>query len=198
MSQIVYILINESMPGYVKIWLTTGTVEERLRQLDRTWTPLPFECHYAAEVWDAKKEEEWLHSIFADRRVRANREFFKISPELVTLALKRIENHEVSVNDWLTAEQEEEVADIKEKRWRFHFADFGIPIGSKLVFTRDLNIVAEVVEWNKIRIGDKVESLSTMARDLLWYKMRPQGTLFFIYDDEILQDRRDRIEHDRV
>ncbi len=198
MSQIVYILTNESMPGYVKIWLTTGTVEERLRQLDRTWTPLPFECHYAAEVWDARKEEEWLHSIFADRRVRANREFFKISPELVTLALKRIEKHEVTVNDWLTAEQEEEVADIKDKRWRFHFADFGILIGSKLVFTRDLNIVAEVVEWNKIKIGDKVESLSTMARDLLGYKMRPQGTLFFMYDDEILQDRRDRMEHDGI
>jgi len=194
MAEIVYVLTNECMPWYVKIWFTTGTVEERLRQLDRTWTPLPFECHYAAEVNDARKEEEWLHSIFADRRVRANREFFKISPELVTLALKRVEKKEIEVDDGLTKEQEEEVAESKEKRWRFHFSDFWIPIWANLVFTRDSNVIAEVVDGNRIKIGDKIESLSTMARDLLWYKLRPQGTLFFKYNDEILQDMRDRIE----
>ncbi len=196
MSQIVYILTNESMPGYIKIGFTHGTVEERLKQLDRTGTPLPFEKHYAAEVEDCEKEEKWLHAIFADRRVRDNREFFKMNPEHATLALKRIEIKEVAVESNLTPEQEKEVAEVKERRSRFHFAQYGIPVGSKLTFTRDQNVVAEVVTNDKIKIGDKVDSLSSFARDLLGYQRRPQGTLYFEFEDEILDDRRRRMEGD--
>jgi hypothetical protein len=194
MNQIVYILTNESMPGFIKIGFTHGSVEERLRQLDRTGTPLPFEKHYAAEVEDAEKEERWLHSIFADRRVRDNREFFKMNAELATLALKRVEIREVAVESGLTPEQEKEIAEVKERRSRFHFKHYGIPVGSKLTFTRDPNIVAEVMENDKIKIGDKVDSMSNFARDLLGYQRRPQGTLYFEFEDEILDDRRRRME----
>ena len=58
MNQIVYILKNESMPEYVKIGFTHGGVKERLRQLDRTGIPLPFEVYYAATVEDAEREEK--------------------------------------------------------------------------------------------------------------------------------------------
>lgn len=77
MNQIVYILTNESMPDFVKIGFTHGDVEERIKQLDRTGVPLPFEIYYAANVEHAEKEEKWLHSIFADRRARDSREFSK-------------------------------------------------------------------------------------------------------------------------
>lgn len=36
MTQIIYILTNESMPEYIKIGFTTTSVEERIKQLDRT------------------------------------------------------------------------------------------------------------------------------------------------------------------
>lgn len=194
MNQIVYILTNESMPEFVKIGFTHGSVEDRIRQLDRTGTPLPFEVYYAAVVGDAEKEEKWLHSIFADRRVRDNREFFKMNPEYATLALKRIEISEVVVASELTPEQEKEVAEVKERRSRFHFAHYGIPVGSKLTFTRDPNVIAEVVENDKIKIDDETGSLSTFAMKLLGYKRRPQGTLYFEFEDEILDDRRRRLE----
>lgn len=97
MSEIVYVLTNESMPDFIKIGFTTTTVEQRLKQLDTTGVPLPFECYYAAEVEDARCEERWLHSIFSDRRVRESREFFKMNPELVALALKRIQKRELIV-----------------------------------------------------------------------------------------------------
>ena len=194
MDQIVYILKNESMPEYIKIGFTHGDVKERLRQLDRTGTPLPFEVYYAATVENAEKEEKWLHSIFADRRARDNREFFKMNPEYAALALKRVEIREIKIDSGLTLEQEKEVDEVKARRSRFHFAQYGIPVGSKLTFTRDSNIVAEVVEDDKIKIGDKVDYLSNMARDLLGYKRRPQGTLYFEYEDEILDDRRRRID----
>jgi len=52
MTEIIYVLVNESMPGYVKIGMTTN-LEQRIRSLDNTSTPLPFECFYAATVADA-------------------------------------------------------------------------------------------------------------------------------------------------
>ncbi len=194
MNQIVYILKNESMPEYIKIGFTHRDVTERLRELDRTGTPLPFEVYYAATVENAEKEEKWLHSIFADRRARDSREFFKMNPEYATLALKRVEIKEEKIDSELTKEQEKEIDEVKERRSRFHFAQYGVPVGSKLTFTRDSNIVAEVVEGDKIKIGDKVSSLSTFAMELLGYQRRPQGTLYFEYEGEILDDRRRRIE----
>ena len=194
MNHIVYILKNESMPEYVKIGFTHGDVKERLKQLDRTVVPLPFEVYYAATVENAEKEEKWLHSIFADRRARDNREFFKMNPELATLALKRVEIKEAKIDSGLTLEQEKEVDEVKERRSRFHFKKYGIPIGSKLIFTRDPNIIAEVVKNDKIKINGKVNSLSNFAMELLGYKRNPQGTLYFEFEDEILDDRRRRMD----
>ena len=104
MNQIIYILTNQSMPEYVKIGFTHGDVNERIKQLDRTGTPLPFEVYYAATVGNAEKEEKWLHSIFADRRARDSREFFKMNPEYATLALKRVEIKEAKIASELTPE----------------------------------------------------------------------------------------------
>ena len=196
MNQIVYILKNELMPEYVKIGFTHGDVKERLKQLDRTGVPLPFEVYYAATVENAEKEEKWLHSIFADRRARDSREFFKMNPEYAALALKRVEIRETKIDSGLTPEQEKEVDEVKERRSRFHFAQYGIPVGSKLNFTRDSNIIADVVENDKIKINGKVNSLSSFAMELLGYSRHPQGTLYFEYEDEILDDRRRRMDED--
>lgn len=182
------------MPEYIKIGFTNGKVEDRIRQLDRTGVPLPFEVYYAAKVEDAEKEEKWIHSIFADRRARDNREFFKMNPEYATLALKKVEIKEEIIDSLLTAEQEKEVDKVRERRSRFHFAHYGIPVGSKLTFTRDSNIIAEVMENDKIKIGDRIDYMSNIARDLLSYKRRPQGTLYFEFENEILDERRRRLE----
>ena len=192
--QTVYILTNESMPDFVKIGFTNGNVEDRLKQLDRTGVPLPFEVYYAATVEDAEKEEKWLHSIFADRRARDSREFFKMNPEYAALALKRVEIKEMVIESNLTPEQEKEIDEVKERRSRFHFAQYGIPVGAILTFTRDPNITAEVVENDKIKIDGKVDGLSNFAMQLLGYRQRPAGTLYFKFEDEILDDRRRRLE----
>ena len=57
MSKIVYILTNQSMPDTIKIGITDN-LERRMRELDNTSTPLPFECYYAVEVQDAKAIEK--------------------------------------------------------------------------------------------------------------------------------------------
>ena len=62
------------MPEYIKIGFTHGDVKDRLKQLDRTGTPLPFEVYYAATVEDAEKEEEYpfgqLKTGLVSRRIR--------------------------------------------------------------------------------------------------------------------------------
>jgi hypothetical protein len=191
----VYILTNESMPGYIKIGLTKGPIERRVSELSRkTSVPLPFEVYYAAVVDNAAREENWLHSIFGDRRVRDGKEFFMMNPEYAALALKRVALEEVLIETPFTPEQEAEVKEAKERRSKFHFAHFGIPVGSLLTFTRDPRIIATVMEKDKIMIDGKTGSMSTFARDLLGYKRIPQGTLYFKFEDEILDDRRKRLE----
>ena len=84
---IVYILTNESMPDTIKIGFTDN-LSRRLRELDNTSTPLPFECFYALELEDARGIEDLLHEAFDDKRVRQNREFFNCTPEQAKSALK--------------------------------------------------------------------------------------------------------------
>jgi hypothetical protein len=198
MSEIVYILTNEAMPGYVKVGFTHGTVEERLKQLDRTNTPLPFECYYACEVEDARQEEQWIHSVFTDRRVRDGREFFQVDPERVVAALRRVEKRDVTPKDFINATQEErnELEEAKTIRSRFDFSRYGIPVGATLVFSRDDSKLAKVSENNKIEVEGAVTSLSASAQKLLGYKRGVAGTLYWTYEGETLDERRRRIEHD--
>ena len=69
MKEIIYILINPAMPGLVKIG-RTNNLEDRLRSLDNTSTPLPFQCIYAVEVDKDLNIEKLLHKTFKDSKVR--------------------------------------------------------------------------------------------------------------------------------
>ena len=48
------------MSDIIKIGITDN-LSRRLRELDNTSTPLPFECFYAVEVDDARAIEKLLH-----------------------------------------------------------------------------------------------------------------------------------------
>ena len=87
---IVYILTNEIMPEVIKIGITKN-LEERIKSLDNTSTPLPFECYYAVETNNAKEVEKLLHETFEDKRIRKNREFFRCPPEQAKSALLIVE-----------------------------------------------------------------------------------------------------------
>ena len=84
---VVYILTNEGMPEVVKIGITDN-LERRVKELDNTSTPLPFECFYAVEVEDAQSIERKIHQGLDEYRVRQNREFFYCSPEIAKSLLE--------------------------------------------------------------------------------------------------------------
>jgi len=196
MNEIVYILTNEAMPGYVKIGITNNSILERMKQLDRTGVPLPFECYYACEVKDAREEEKWLHSIFSDRRVRDEREFFKIDPERVVSAVRRVQIKDVTPKDFIntTKEEEDELEEAKNIRSRFDFNKYNIPVGATIIFSRDNSIKAKVLEDNQIEFKGEATSLSASAKKLLGYKNDVAGTLYWMYEDETLDERRRRID----
>jgi hypothetical protein len=195
MAQIIYILTNEAMPGYIKIGFTTGTLAERLRQLDRTGVPLPFEVYYACEVEKAHEDERWLHSIFSDRRVRDSREFFKMDPEKAVIALRRIQMREITPpTTTATVAEEKEIEKKKKMRSRFDFVKYGIPIGSEIYFSRDESIKAKVLSGNAIELNGKKTSLSPSAQKLLGYKNPVAGTLYWMYEEETLDERRRRMD----
>lgn len=91
-----YVLTNPSMPGIVKIGYTTGEVETRMTELDRTPIPTPFVCYYAGYVENVQEQEQRIHAIFADKRIRPQREFFRLAPEQAKTAIQLIAQREVT------------------------------------------------------------------------------------------------------
>jgi hypothetical protein len=195
MNEIIYILVNEAMPGYIKIG-RTNDINRRITDLDWTNIPLPFQCFYAAKVKDVNFVEKQIHTAFADNRVRSNREFFKMNPERVVAIIKLVELENVTPKQNIVSNPEvrEELEKIYTKRFNFELAQ--IPIGAELIFTRDSNIKAKVVSNGNIEINGEVKSLSRAAQDLLHVTYPVQGPIFWEYEDETLDERRRRIENE--
>ena len=106
MTDIIYILTNDAMDGFLKIGLTSTSVEQRMRELDTTGVPLPFTCFHASEVTNGRKTEKLLHDAFKDSRVRQRREFFQTNPERVRSALLLAQVNDVTPRDDVETEEE--------------------------------------------------------------------------------------------
>lgn len=89
-QELVYLLSNESIPGWVKIG-RTNAIDRRLKELYNTSVPLPFQVEETIETISEAKSRELeksIHSVIdtlnpALRKDTAakNREFFKMSVE---------------------------------------------------------------------------------------------------------------------
>lgn len=198
MSEIIYILKNEAMPGYVKIGKTSTSLEQRIRELSSsTSVPIPFTCFYACTVKDASLVERRLHHAFGNNRTNPKREFFQISPEHVVSALKLAEIEEVTPKkDFVESKEDQEALNHAraERRARFSFKLVNIPVGAELIFSRDKSKTAKVVDDKSIEYNGEVTSLSTSAQKILGYDYNIAGTDYWMYEDETLDDRRRRME----
>ena len=76
-SGYVYILMNESMPGLIKIGRTIRDARERARELSTTGVPTPFQVAFEVFAEDCETLERRLQEELFDFRVAANREFFR-------------------------------------------------------------------------------------------------------------------------
>lgn len=74
----IYILINKSLDGLIKIGSTTLGAEKRVKQLSSsTGVPTPFIVAYESYVNDCVNFEKQIHDQLSEFRANPNREFFR-------------------------------------------------------------------------------------------------------------------------
>ncbi len=210
---VIYILTNPSFPDYVKIGYASD-IEKRMKQLNRSETiPFAFRVYATYDV-DSTLTDKELHRLIDalnpdlrtvetfDGKVRT-KEFYAMSPEdaymlLECIAkisgtehcLKRLspEGHEV-----LDEQIAEDIRD-EARRGPFRFSRVGIPIGSVIQYVDDSSIEATVIDERHIVYNGITTSLSALAQQLKGFNHPVQGTLWFKYNGEVLDDRRRRLE----
>ena len=211
---VIYILTNPSFPEYVKIGFAND-LEKRLKQLNRSETiPYAFRAYAIYEV-EGRLTDKRVHKLIDDlnpdlRSVetfdgkKRTKEFFAMSPEEAYAILEAIaeisgtenrlkklkpEGHEII--------DEKEAAEIKQiaRRGALKFSDIGIKPGDRLVYVPDDKIQPIVVDDRHIEYDGETTSLSALAKKLKGFNYPVQGTLWFKYNGEILNDMRTRIEN---
>jgi len=196
MDKIIYVLTNEAIPGYVKIGRTSNNLEQRIKDLSAsTNIPLPFTCFYACTTKNAQFVEHQLHDAFDNNRINPKREFFQIAPERVVSALKLVAIEDVTPKKDLVENPKDRQALISARkiRERFNFDMTKIPTGSELVFSRDENTRAKVIDNHFIEYNGKKISLSKSAQAILGYDYGVAGTDYWTFDGETLDERRKRL-----
>ena len=197
MSKIVYILTNQSMPDTIKVGITDN-LDRRVRELDNTSTPLPFECYYAVEVENASAIEKKIHEGLDDKRVRQNREFFNATPEQAKAILEIAEvmgGKNVTPKEDIveTPQDKQALENARKKRGRIdYFGILGIQKGTTLTFSKDENITCEVADDGKVIFRGKETSLSGSAL-LITNEMgydwgQVQGAGYWCYQGRTLRD----------
>lgn len=203
MAAIVYLLINDAMPGLVKVGMTTTSLEQRIRELDTTAVPLPFKCYYAAAVNKPDFVEGKLHVAFGDFRIRSNREWFRIDPFRVKAALELVAIADATPKDEVVTEAADTEALVTNaaRQGRFSFTEAQVPHGASLTFSRDPSIQATVEDDRTIRFEGQPSSLSKAAliclrrMGLNW--KTAYGALYWLYEGETLVERRQRLTETR-
>jgi hypothetical protein len=193
---IVYILTNESMPGYIKIGITERELNRRITELDTTSVPLPFQCYYAARVSDPRAVEKALHTAFGETRIRTNREFFTVDPFRVKAILSLLAIEEVTPReDIVVAPEDQEALEKAIKRsGRFSFDAVGIPAGTALQFVQDESILCHVYDDRSVSFMGEIMSTSraaVLASQSLGYKAKAiSGPWYWLHDGKTLDDIR--------
>lgn len=172
---IVYLLINEAMPGLVKIGKTTrNNPQVRISELYNTSVPVPFECALAVRVENPSAVEQALHKAFEPKRINPNREFFQIEPEhpaallnlLITMGAEDVtptvneENSSIPENERNTSEI------LRSRRPSLNFKEMGISADSVL-YSVSGNETATVVSERKVNFREKEMSLSKATQIVL-------------------------------
>ena len=138
----VYILTNPSFrEDWVKIGKSARAVDVRSKELDNTAVPLPFEIFATMQTTKFNEVEKLVHKTIdrlTDLRIRQNREFFNVAPQVALDIFKDIAQ---TIDDAIITRYEGNLPIIGSglpsnesskhtvKRGRFKFSMVGIKIG---------------------------------------------------------------------
>lgn len=208
----VYILTNPSFrEDWVKIGKSSRPVDIRSKELDNTAVPLPFEIYATLKTAKYDIVEKKIHKAIdrlTDLRIRQNREFFNIKPELALEIFKdeamilddavitMYENNQpVSFNQNTQGEAKKQ---LSQHRPRFKFSMVGIPIGAELTFI-PTGLKVKVASDDQIEYDGRIYKLSPFVGTFMPAEKRNtsgayQGAKFFTYNGEVLDRIRTKIE----
>ena len=208
----VYILTNPSFrEDWVKIGKSSRPVNIRSKELDNTAVPLPFEIFATLKTVKYDIVEKKIHKAIdrlTDLRIRQNREFFNIKPELALEILRDeamvLDDAEVTLykdNKPINPEDPHKPIDPippVPHRPRFKFSMVKIPIGSTLVFV-PTGIKVKVASDDQIEYDGRIYKLSPFVGTFMPEEKRNtsgayQGPKFFTFKGEVLDDIRKRLE----
>ena len=212
MKNVIYILTNPSFPDYIKIGYASD-IEKRLKQLNRSET-IPFAFRvYAIYKTNNKLTDKEVHRLIDslnpnlraietfDGKERV-KEFYAMTPEdayNILDCIAKISGTEHCLKKMKPTGHEiadEEIAqEIRHKRPPFKFSECNIPFGSEIQYINDETIIAKVLDDRHILYNDETISLSALAKKLLNSEYDVQGTLYFKYNGQVLNDLRNNINH---
>lgn len=209
----VYILTNPSFKeDWVKIGKSSRPVDVRSKELDNTAVPLPFEIFATMKTCKYNEVEKLVHKTIdrlTDLRIRQNREFFNVAPQVALDIFKdiagTIDDAEVVLyedNQPVAAKYVEKKEKREIKRGRFKFSMVNIPIGSTLTFI-PTGIEVKVASDDQIEYEGRIYKLSPFVGTFMPADKRNtsgayQGSKYFSFRGRILEDIRVEMENTNI
>ena len=201
----VYILTNPSFKeDWVKIGKSSRPVDVRSKELDNTAVPLPFEIFATMKTCKYNEVEKLVHKTIdrlTDLRIRQNREFFNVAPQVALDIFKdiasAIDDAEIVLydNNIPVVHKEDEKKEKREmKRGRFKFSMVNIPIGSTLTFI-PTGIEVKVASDDQIEYEGRIYKLSPFVGTFMPEDKRNasgayQGSKYFSFKGKVLEEIR--------
>lgn len=215
----VYILTNPSFrEDWVKIGKSMRPVNIRSKELDNTAVPLPFEIFATMQTVKYDKVEKLVHKTIdrlTDLRIRQNREFFNVAPQMALDIFKDIAQ---TIDDAIIVEYKdnkpfkeysmsdeelnapntngggeivhpEPLEPPKPRKSRFKFSIVGINIGETVAFI-PTGINAKVASDDSVEYQGRIYKLSPFVGTFMPEDKRNesgayQGAKFFSYKGEV-------------
>lgn len=206
----VYILTNPSFKeDWVKIGKSSRPVDVRSKELDNTAVPLPFEIFATMKTCKYNEVEKLVHKTIdrlTDLRIRQNREFFNVAPQVALDIFKdiagTIDDAEVVLyeDNLPVVAKDVEKKDKREiKRGRFKFSMVNIPIGSTLTFI-PTGIEVIVASDDQIEYEGRIYKLSPFVGTFMPADKRNtsgayQGSKYFGFNGKVLEEIRMEMEN---
>ena len=183
MNQIgyVYILTNDSFrEDWVKIGKSSRPVDVRSKELDNTAVPLPFNIYATIKTAKFNEVEQHFHKIIdrlTDLRIRQNREFFNVAPEVALDIFRDIAR---MLDDAVVTvyENNKPIRDIGPDEAISHKSKSKLPRAKNFAFSMVGIRIGETITFDPTGIEVKVAGDNTIEYEGRIYKLSPFAGTF--------------------
>ena len=197
---VVYILVNPSMPNYIKIGYTNN-LKQRLQNLDTTGVARPFEPYMTVSTMKYEELEKVVHrelDKLTKTRVRSNREFFELDPAVAGDMLQNLASllDDAEIDNFGNTNETSKASDGKMRPMSkpTTFEMLNIPIGSELTPITDAYPVVTTVDTeNHVELPNgEVKTISRAVVDIT--NTARNGFSTYKYEGKLLSNIRKELD----